>query len=200
MNINTSRQFTVPPHAGYRLAEVNIKSIDKGDPSKGAAYPASVSLVLPIDDENAGKFTFHLDDINFQDNPHINITCEAVWIPTDATMEAVKNANNVKIEEHKLQISKESRSQYINAVKDRIKIASNVRPRMTEDLREEERTIIYRKLIGELTKVGIDNEQSLPVTAELIRSILDIDKLLYYVAPEWWVPHWRDRQRVGAVY
>ena len=34
---------------------------------------------------------------------------------------------------------------------------------MTEDLREEERTIIYRKLIGELTKVGIDNEQVCPL-------------------------------------
>ena len=45
MNINTNRQFTVPPHAGYRLVEVNIKSIDKGDPSKGVTYPASVSLV-----------------------------------------------------------------------------------------------------------------------------------------------------------
>jgi hypothetical protein len=46
--------------------------------------------------------------------------------------------------------------------------------------------MIYRSLIGKLMRVGgIDYVH---VTAELIRSLFDIESMLYFVAPEWWKP------------
>src|SRR4029077_11201208 len=57
-------------------------------------------------------------------------------------------------------------------------------------LREEERIIVYRKLIGALMKVpeSTHSDQTRHTLSELINSIFDIDKMLYFVAPEWWKP------------
>ena len=41
-----------------------------------------------------------------------------------------------------------------------------------------------------LTNAG-ETRAEMHVTAELIRSIFDVDKLLYFVAPEWWLPRRR---------
>ncbi|MGZ3303681.1 MAG: hypothetical protein ACXVBG_22620, partial [Isosphaeraceae bacterium] len=71
------------------------------------------------------------------------------------------------------------------AARERIKAASNIQPRPAEDLREEERTVVYRALIKQLTSVGSGSRH---VISELIRSIFDVDKMLYFVTPEWWAP------------
>lgn len=79
---------------------------------------------------------------------------------------------------------------YLNAVKDRIEMASKIDKRSSEDLREEERIIIYRNLITQLTQnlPTILNSQTKHTISELLNSIFDIDKMLYFVAPEWWNP------------
>src|SRR5262249_44926747 len=60
-----------------------------------------------------------------------------------------------------------------------------------------ERSVIYRKLIADLKKpkagfplTGKPNEENelYHITAEIIRAIFDVDKLLYFVAPDWWKP------------
>lgn len=60
-------------------------------------------------------------------------------------------------------------------------LAVQLAPRLTEELREEERTVVYRQLLNQLIKVGTENQQGKHVTAELIRSIFDVDRMLYYV-------------------
>jgi len=84
---------------------------------------------------------------------------------------------------------------FVQAAKERIKLASNIKQRNFEDLREEERTIVYRKLIASLmteTNYNMpdthENYEPRHVFSELINSIFDIDKMLYFVAPEWWKP------------
>lgn len=89
------------------------------------------------------------------------------------------------------------------AAKDRITLSSKIKKRKFEDLREEERTIVYRNLIRSLMTTG--NYDRLPenstghrarhVLSELINSIFDINKMLYFVAPEWWKP--RKPQRIS---
>jgi hypothetical protein len=102
-----------------------------------------------------------------------------------STKEAANNENKRKQEEA-----------YRNTAKDRITLASNIKKRKFENLREEERTIVYRNLIKSL--MTDNNYSNLPdtpsgfetrhVLSELINSIFDIDKMLYFVAPEWWKP------------
>ncbi len=95
---------------------------------------------------------------------------------------------------------------YLNAVRDRVTMASKITKRRFEDLREEERTIIYRNLITALmseqlyknlpgTKAGHEMRH---VMSELLNSIFDIDKMLYFVAPEWWKPRQRARLVLGG--
>src|SRR5690606_30531897 len=83
---------------------------------------------------------------------------------------------------------------YKKAAQERITLASNIKKRKFEDLREEERTIVYRNLVKSLMTNSYYS--SLPdytsgfkiqhILSELINSIFDIDKMLYFVAPEWW--------------
>jgi len=85
---------------------------------------------------------------------------------------------------------------YVNAVSDRVSLASKITERRFEDLREEERTIVYRKLVTALMSEQL--YKGLPDTAagkemrhvlsELLNAIFDIEKMLYFVAPEWWKP------------
>lgn len=85
---------------------------------------------------------------------------------------------------------------YRKTASERITLASKITKRKFEDLREEERTIVYRNLIKSLmteqhyknlpdTQAGFETRH---VLSELINSIFDIDKMLYFVAPEWWKP------------
>jgi hypothetical protein len=73
-------------------------------------------------------------------------------------------------------------------------MAGDVPQRPSGELREEERTVIYRRLIEQLMRVGAN--QTPHVTSELIRALFDVDKMLYFVAPEWWRSRdWRHRFR-----
>jgi hypothetical protein len=83
---------------------------------------------------------------------------------------------------------------FVKVAKERIEIASNIVKRKYEELREEERVIVYRKLIHSLMTDfhyrWADN-QTRHTLSELINAIFDVDKMLYFVAPEWWKPRSR---------
>lgn len=88
------------------------------------------------------------------------------------------------------------------AARDRVKAANNVEHRKFEELREEERIVVYRNLIRKLLEVaGITNEDAKlrHVFAEIVQSMFDVDKMLYFVAPEWWMPrqHHFSPQNIG---
>lgn len=95
---------------------------------------------------------------------------------------------------------------YRKTAKERITLASKITRRKFEDLREEERTIVYRNLIKSL--MTENNYKNLPETSsgyetrhvlsELINSIFDIDKMLYFVAPEWWKPRPLNKLSIGS--
>ena len=70
----------------------------------------------------------------------------------------------------------------------KIKLASNIQPRKYEELREEERIVVYRRLIQDLIApeniIPRPDDRTRHIVSELINSIFDVDKMLYFVAPE----------------
>ena len=72
--------------------------------------------------------------------------------------------------------------------------ASAIKLRPSWDLREEERTVVYRKVIERLMldtwnlPDNPPNRRLAHVRSEIVRSIFDVDSMLYFVAPEWWMP------------
>jgi hypothetical protein len=83
------------------------------------------------------------------------------------------------------------REAFVNGVKERVKFAAGITARDAETLREEERTVVYRALIqrlmNEAWSLQVDRKVA-HLRSELIKSIFDVDRMLYFVAPEWWQP------------
>jgi len=132
-----------------------------------------------------------------------------VWFTPDATRrKEIADANAARRaagQAATLENERKTREAYLNAAKLRIEEASGVTIRKYEDLREEERIIVYRRLIGTLMSdtlyrmpESVTNDQMRHTLSELLNSIFDIDKMLYFVAPEWWKPRRHYRQYLGS--
>ncbi|MEU9132436.1 hypothetical protein AB0D08_30735 [Kitasatospora sp. NPDC048540] len=114
--------------------------------------------------------------------------------------EAEINTANQALVSAKLAADEENKRKleqaYLDAVHERVTLASKIEKRRFEHLREEERTIVHRSLIRALMSERLYNDtpdttaghRTRHVLSELINSIFDIEKMLYFVAPEWWKP------------
>jgi hypothetical protein len=145
-----------------------------------------------IAEPSPGKITFgiHLEHVNFRNVSPLRVTAKVTWQPTQATLDRVNTERNDAIEKFKEETRREFEKAFVEAARDRINKASNIEPRAFEDLREEERIVVYRSLIQEmLTKdLPMPDDRTRHVVAELLNTIFDVDKMLYFVAPEWWRP------------
>jgi hypothetical protein len=145
-----------------------------------------------------GSMLFYLKNVHFQDRPFVALGVKLKWLPDPVSYNKVYDA---ALEKYKTDLAnynekalKAEKDDYINAVKERVTMASNVKKRKFEDLREEERTIVYRNLIKALmleknfNKPADDSNKytTQHILSELINAVFDIDKMLYFVAPEWW--------------
>ncbi len=153
-----------------------------------------------------GGMLFYLKNVHFQDRPFVSVGVKLKWLPDPKVYDQV---NAAAIEKYKTDLAsytektlKAEKQDYINAVKDRVALASSIKKRKFEDLREEERTIVYRNLIKTLMleknfRKAAENNQftTQHILSELINSVFDIDKMLYFVAPEWWKA--RNRTKVS---
>lgn len=122
---------------------------------------------------------------------------------TDAKRNEIAAANAAKMAAGSAATAendRKTREAFIQAAKDRIELASSITKRTFEDMRDEERIIIYRRLIDTLmTSFQYDyaDDRTRHVLSELINSIFDTDKMLYFVAPEWWKPRQHARESLG---
>ncbi|MET0637723.1 MAG: hypothetical protein ABWZ25_16965 [Chitinophagaceae bacterium] len=186
MNYEDNKVEEIP---GYNLTQVVFDGCVEG------------KLVEPVFYEyKKSAFNIHLRKVKF-DGYELTLKLKLIYSPEQAVLDAIDakyKADLAKYDTEKAKLAKEA---FVREARDRIKVASNIKPRKFEELREEERTIIYRYLIGDLLKVGVDmsNSQTRHVLAELINSMFDIDKMLYFTAPEWWMPrsHSKSFQDVG---
>jgi hypothetical protein len=112
-------------------------------------------------------------------------------------IDAANNAKKLAGQAATIENDRKTKESFIKAAKERIEFAAGIAKRNFEELREEERIIVYRRLITSLmTKDQYDlaDDKSRHVLSELINSIFDIDKMLYFVAPEWWKPREHAKQ------
>lgn len=169
------------PH--YNLTDVAVEPVDE-----------VIAKVIDLNKAGNGKFILRLANVHFHDKNAVNVKLKLKWEP-DATAYAkvyeaaiTKYQNDLK--DYNIKVEREARKEFVNAVKERVTLASKITARKYEELREEERIVVYRKLIQEMLYKGISmpDDQTRHVVAELINSIFDVDKMLYFVAPEWWRP------------
>lgn len=182
-----------PPQFGYKLAEVRIVGPQSNK-------QASVRSVDNRTDD--GSFDLVLDFVNFGGTNELLLDVELVYTPLKEAMDDYvtrKAAADKLFDAEKARLVKKS---YLESVRARIKDASNVKERPSWDLREEERTVVYRKLISRLMLDSWQlpdtegNRRLSHVRSEVIRAIFDVDSMLYFVAPEWWMPR-RHQSKLG---
>lgn len=137
-----------------------------------------------------GSFTLHLDSADFQGKNSITVQLILLWSPGPGANDEIVAKNSANLAAFKEAERAAYEKAFIETVKDRVTAASRIKTRGGEDLREEERIVVYRKLIQDMLLNGIDlpDDRTRHVTAELLNAIFDIDKMLYFVAPEWWRP------------
>ena len=122
---------------------------------------------------------------------HINLKITPIYRPSQWLANQVSEANIAKRDQATQEQARQYKEKLFNSVKERVKLASKILPRKYEDLREEERIIVYRNLIRQLMQdTGVETAPSSVqhIFAELVQSMFDVEKMLYFVAPEWWVP------------
>jgi len=148
----------------------------------------------PILNAANGSFDLVMQQLSFGGEQSVSLDVELVFAPT---ADAIKEYDDVKkkaLEKYEAEKHRLLKKSFMESVRQRIKDASNIKSRPSWDLREEERTLIYRKLISRLMLDSWklpdteDNRRLSHVRSEVIRSIFDVDAMLYFVAPEWWMP------------
>jgi hypothetical protein len=174
---------------GYTLAAVDL------DP-QGTDAKLSVRNLQSADGSSSGTFTLHIDYVNWNGQNQIPTKVTLHWDPSQSVRDAATAEYNARMTAYNNEKSRRYKEVFYAAARERIKLASQITPRPAEDLREEERTVVYRALISQLMSVG--THQSKHVVSELVRSIFDVDSMLYFVAPEWWAPRLhRSAQHLG---
>jgi hypothetical protein len=187
-------QFTVdPPQTGYQLTQdIRLLSVQG---NKIAAIRDKKLI-----DAATGKFEIVMQRVNYGGENVINLEMELVFEPLQGEIDRINAANTTAATKYKEEQYRLLKKSFMESVRQRIKDASNIKSRPSWDLREEERTVVYRKLIERLMldswKITNDDTQKrlAHVRSEVIRSIFDVDSMLYFVAPEWWMPHRRQGQ------
>lgn len=184
-----------PQSATFSKPNYTLKSVSL----EAVGMDARVSARNPVSAEGSSKGTFdvHLDYVNWGGRDQFTVKATLAWEPSPDAVEKIKTAYNAAMTKFNAESARRYKEAYIKASRERIKLASKVTPRPVDELREEERTVVYRRLISQLMSVA--PKESKHVVSELVRSLFDIDKMLYFVAPEWWVPRLhRSTQQLGA--
>lgn len=135
-------------------------------------------------------FHYHLLVVNFAGQESMTVKARLHWEPDAEANQIIDQQNTAALALEEQRRQAEEKKAYLEAVKDRITAASKIAPRRFETLREEERIVVYRKLIDELLPACYQSADARTrhKLSELLNAIFDIDKMLYFVAPEYWRP------------
>jgi hypothetical protein len=180
--------------AGYEFAAI---AFDYGG--------ADVDIgVIELEQPALGTVTFGIEvkHINFRNSAPVRITANVEWQPTQEIRDTIDAANQANVNAFSEATKREFQKAFVEAARDRINKASRVEARPFEELREEERIIVYRALVQDMLTKGLPmpDDRTRHVVAELLNTIFDIDKMLYFVAPEWWRPRMhRSHQVLGGL-
>lgn len=163
----------------------------------------AADMVVKVRDitSNGAEVAFTVDvvQVNFQNQPSIVIEATTYWQPDQSIVDKVNAENKKNVERFNAETRREFEKAYVDAARERIKLASGIAPRGFDDLREEERIVVYRMLIQDMLTqdLPLKDDRTRHAVAELLNSIFDVDKMLYFVAPEWWKPRLHYSQVLG---
>jgi hypothetical protein len=167
----------------HQLAAVELRPTD-------AVQMSVRNLQNEAGSGSKATFTVHLDLVSFNGQPQLNVPMVLHWVP-NANANTEIDATIKEIETNRTNAMRaEVEKAFVEAVKERVTAVSKIVRRPSDDLREEERIVIYRRLVQDMlmNKLRMPDDRTRHVAAEVINSIFDVDKMLYYVAPEWWRP------------
>jgi hypothetical protein len=155
-----------------------------------------------IDQSKPGtvQFGIKVRHVNFRNVSPLQIIAKVTWRPTQDSLDAIGAQNEQNLSKYKAQEQLAFKRAFVEAARERIELASEVKRRPYDELREEERIVVYRALIQEmLTRdIPMTDDRTRHVVSELINTVFDIDKMLYFVAAEWWRPRLhRSHQHLG---
>jgi hypothetical protein len=148
------------------------------------------------------SFILHLDSADFQGQNSLQLKLILHWAPEPGASDDIIAENKQKLAEFKEKERAEYEKAYVDNVRERVEKASKIITRNSDELREDERIVVYRKLIQEMLLKGvpIPDDRTRHAVSELINSIFDVDKMLYFVAPEWWRPRlYRHKQQLREI-
>lgn len=176
--------FTAPSAAeGYVLSQ--IRAVD----FHGAQVEATTEGLGVNPDPATGHFSFCLTRANFAGAHSLPVDVTLVYDVTPAAKTAVDAANQKAQKTYNDDVAAAREEKFYETLRLRLKLVGQVKPRPQEDLREEERNIVYRGIISRL--YGNESGWSADdyhVASEMIRYLFDVDAMLYFVAPDWWRP------------
>lgn len=176
-------QTVICAKPNHTLAAVELRPTD--------AVQLSVhDLVNLPGPESRATFRVHLDLVSFNGQPQLNVPMVLHWAPND-NANAEIDATIKEIETNRTNAMRaETEKAFVEAVKDRTTAISKIVRRPSTDLREEERIVVYRRLVQDMlmAKLNLPDDRTRHLAAEVINAIFDVEKMLYYVAPEWWRP------------
>ncbi|MCB0910349.1 MAG: hypothetical protein KDB60_01875 [Propionibacteriaceae bacterium] len=179
-----------PPQADYVLAEVRPIGPQAGQIGIVRDWPMHRDAAGNPD----GSFDLVMQQLQFNGQKQVPFDVELVFNPTKDAIDAYKALKKKADDDYDAEVFRAVKKTYMDSVRDRIKAAHGIASRPAWDLREEERTVVYRNLLRRLMldswgSPDDENQRRLNhVRSEIVRAIFDVDAMLYFVAPEWWMP------------
>ncbi|RSD23922.1 hypothetical protein [Amycolatopsis eburnea] len=190
---------------GFWIADVELTPRDGYEPAKvgevrWTASTAAVKLKLGRKPEDAPEGTpvpkqpalsVFLYNAHGERNELFAFTVPVTYRATDEKRKQVTDQNKLLAAKRDLELDQKQREAYLKAAQDRVAAASKIQVRDYDVLREEERVVVYRRLLEQLMRIDgrrPTQPELLHKLAELINSMFDVEAMLYFVAPEWWRP------------
>lgn len=127
----------------------------------------------------------------------ITIQLTPIFKPSLELLKSTNDTYLANVNKYDEQTKQAYQQALFQSIRERVKLASNIQARDFSEMREEERIVVYRSLVSQLLSVaGVTNSDShiRHVFSEVVESIFDMDNMLYFVAPDWWMP----RQEVST--
>lgn len=198
------------PDKDYRLAAV--KATAHGD-AEVAVNPDPPHEFVDLKD-GYFEFRLYLMKVHFHGARSIPVQFEMTWESTE-DLTKIKAENDKKMSTFVAEQKRAYEEAYVKAARERIAAASKIAPRRYEDLRQEERIAVYRRLVRSLAPGmgGLSykdvlagkkftypsmSDETRHAWSEVLNKLFDLEKMLYFVAPEWWKPRARSAQTMGA--
>lgn len=173
----------VPPAPGYTISATDQEPIRVVEAKAGNGSGTKFRGPCEIIDRLSGQYRVNCKLVNFAGANYVSLSIAVNWDPPARHPE--QDAYDLALAEYEKQVARLQRAAYAEAVRHRLELVSKIARRPSEDLRKEERQSVFANLISQLDLFG--GAQSF-LSSELIRQMFDVDRMLYFVAPDFWRP------------